>query len=370
MRLALRELHRRPGRFGVAAAILTLIAVLLMFLGGLLDGLTAGNTGAVRAQRADLIVFSSTARDSLVRSRIDPAVRRSVAAVAGVRRVGGLGSVQLGGRVPGRGARDLVPIVLFGYERAPRGLPATPPPRGEVYADDTLRSKGVRTGTVIRLGPERTAVRVVGFVSDTQYSGQATVWGSLATWRAVLGANRPAARVGPGVTQALVLDTAGDRAAVAGAIDRATGGATSSLTVAQTIDKLPGVSQQRSVFNQIIAVTIVIAIVVVALFFALITVERTALYGVLKAIGARSRTLFAGVMLQAVIVTLIASAVGAIAAVALDAAIPPGAIPFVATPARLLSSVGYLLVAAIAGCAFSLRRVLRIDPATAIGGAP
>ena len=40
MRLALRELRRRPGRFGVATVILTLIAILLMFLGGLLDGLS------------------------------------------------------------------------------------------------------------------------------------------------------------------------------------------------------------------------------------------------------------------------------------------------------------------------------------------
>jgi len=36
MRLALRELRRQPGRFAIAT--LTLIAVLLMFLGGLLDG--------------------------------------------------------------------------------------------------------------------------------------------------------------------------------------------------------------------------------------------------------------------------------------------------------------------------------------------
>lgn len=370
MRLALRELHRRPGRFGVAAAILTLIAVLLMFLGGLLDGLTAGNTGAVRAQRADLVVFSAASRDSLVRSRIDPALRREVETVTGVRRVGGLGGVQLGGRVPGKGPRDLVPIVLFGYERAPRGLPAVPPGPGLVYADDTLRADGVREGTVIRLGPERTPVRVVGFVTDTRYSGQAAVWGSVRTWRTVLNANRPAARVAAGVTQALVLDTDGDPGRVADAIDRATGAATSSLTIDEVIDALPGVSQQRSVFNQIIGVTVVIAIVVVALFFALITVERTALYGVLKAIGARSRTLFAGVVLQAVVVTLIASAIGAVAAVALDAAIPPGAVPFVATPGRLLSSTGFLLVAAVAGCTFSLRRVLRIDPATAIGGAP
>ena len=52
-------------------------------------------------------------------------------------------------------------------------------------------------------------------------------------------------------------------------------------------------------FNQIIGVTLVIAIVVVALFFALLTVERIGLYGMLKAIGARSRTLFGGVVVQA-----------------------------------------------------------------------
>ena len=61
MRLALRELRRRPGRFAVAAVILTLIAMLLMFLGGLLDGLLGSSTGAYRAQRADLIVYATDA---------------------------------------------------------------------------------------------------------------------------------------------------------------------------------------------------------------------------------------------------------------------------------------------------------------------
>ena len=44
MKLALKELRRRPGRFSTAAVILTLIAILLMFLGGLLDGLIASST--------------------------------------------------------------------------------------------------------------------------------------------------------------------------------------------------------------------------------------------------------------------------------------------------------------------------------------
>jgi putative ABC transport system permease protein len=122
------------------------------------------------------------------------------------------------------------------------------------------------------------------------------------------------------------------------------------------------------VFDQIIGVTVVIAIVVVALFFALITIERTALYGVLKALGASSTTLFWGVLLQALIVTLIASAIGIVASLILAAIIPPGSIPFIATPLRLATSVAYLVIAAVIGCAFSLRRVLKVDPATAIGG--
>ena len=86
-----------------------------------------------------------------------------------------------------------------------------------------------------------------------------------------------------------------------------------------------------------------IAIVVVALFFALITVERIGLYGVLKAIGASSGTLFAGVLLQALVVTArrLGHRRGGVPRPGRRSS-RAGSIPFVATPARLLSSVAYL----------------------------
>lgn len=367
----MRELRRRPGRFAVAAAILTLIALLLMFLGGLLDGLLSSSTGAYRAQRADLIVYSAEARDALPRSRITPDQRARIDAVDGVGATGGLGAVQLGARQdPDDGAGELVPTVLLGYELAPEGLPEVPPERGTVIADESLRADGIDEGATLLLGPERSPVEVVGFVDDTRYFGQGSLWGSLDTWRAVTAANRPAEAVGDGSVQAVVVRTAGTApATVAEAVDAATEGATRTLTLAAAIEALPGVAQQRATFNQIIGVTVVIALVVVALFFALITVERTSLYGILKAVGASGATLFAGVVAQAVVVALVACAIGAAASLALDAAIAPGSIPFDATPSRLVSSAVLLVVAAIAGCAFSLRRVLRIDPASAIGTA-
>ena len=370
MKLALTELRRRPGRFALAGTVLTLIAILLIFLGGLLDGLTAGSTGALRAQSADLFVFSANSRDSIVRSRIDPEVRREVEAADGGARVEGLGSVQLGARVPGRGPRDLVPMVLFGYSSSPPSFPGPAPPAGKAWADEVLKADGVRLGTVVRLGPARTPVEVAGFVEDSRYNGQGTLWGSLATWRGVLNENRPEARLGPGAVQVLVVEGSGGDGpeALANRIDRATDGATSSLTLDEAIAALPGVSAQEATFNQIIGLTVVIAILVVALFFALITVERIGLYGVLKALGASSSRLFAGVLAQAVLITLVASLIAALAGLGLAAVIPEGSVPFELSAGRLVFSVVFLLVAAVIGSAFSLRRVLKVDPAIAIGG--
>lgn len=367
MRLALRELFRRPGRFVVAGAILTLIALLLMFLGALLDGLLGSSTGAYRAQEGDLLVYSANARESLVRSRITPAVREQVEGVPGVDAVGGLGSVQLGAR-PGDQpeSRGLVSTVLFGYELAARGLPAEPPSTGEVVADSALRAEGFGTGDALLLGPSRSRVEIVGFVDDTRYAGQASLWGSIDTWRSVLAENRPGQASGETV-QALIVDVDGEPASVASAIDSASDDSTESLTLGDATEALPGVTQQRSTFNQIIGVTALVALVVVALFFALITIERLGLYGILKALGASSGSLFLGVVTQAVTVTVAAALVGVAGSMVLDVVIPAGSIPFMVTPGRIVASVILMLVAAVVGSAFSLRRVLKVDPASAIG---
>jgi putative ABC transport system permease protein len=370
MKLALREMRRRPGRFVTATVILTLIALLLMFLGGLLDGLVGSATSAIEAQRGDVITFSSTSQSSFPSSRLTDEERATISAVPGVDQVGGLSVTQLGARIPGNGPRDLIDVALFGYEIAPQGVP-DPPPAGEAWADDSLREQGVSEGTELLLGPARSPIRIAGFVTGLQYNGQATLWSSADTRREVQNANRPDAREGDGVFQTFVV-IANDGSSptdLATRIDAATGDATETLGVTAAANAQPGVSEQRSTFNQIIGVTIVIAIVVVALFFALLIVERTALYGVLKAMGARSGTIFGGVVAQAVVVTAVATAIGAAISIGVAAIIPAGGIPFIVTPARILSSVAYLLLAAVIGCAFSLRRVLRIDPASAIGSA-
>ena len=66
-------------------------------------------------------------------------------------------------------------------------------------------------------------------------------------------------------------------------------------------------------------------------------------------------------------VALIAAAIGSGFAVLLDGVLPPGAIPYQLLPSRVIISSVALVLAAVVGSAFSLRRVLRVDPASAIG---
>ena len=150
MKVALLELRRRPWRFAPAVIALVLLTVLLLVLGGLLDGLYSGFTGALRAQPGELLTYAADAKLSVVRSRIDTATTAEVERVPGVDQVGGLGVALLGAKVPGQATE--ASVALFGYERAPHGVPAPPRQAGQVYADTSLKAYGVRVGQTLLLG--------------------------------------------------------------------------------------------------------------------------------------------------------------------------------------------------------------------------
>ncbi len=364
MKLALRELRRRPGRFVGAGLILFLLGSLLLLLNGLVEGLNANTDGIIRSQNAQLVVFSSTAQKSVPQSVISASTIAKIETAPGVRAAGRFGLTQLGARLPGAGPRDLIDVTVAGYDLAFSRLP----PRvaaGHAWADSALRDRNVRIGTIIRVGPARTPLRVDGFIHNSGFQTQPTLWVSTDELIRLVAINKPGEVLPAGATQVVVVDTA-NPAATAAAIDRATG-STVTLTRTAAADAIPGIG--GGVLQQIIGLTVVIAVAVVALFFALLTGERVSLYGVLKAIGARNRSIFATVVTQSVVLAVLAAALATAVAEVFAAVLPVGTIPFKLTAARLAISVVLLLVAAILGASFSLRRILRIDPASAIGTA-
>jgi putative ABC transport system permease protein len=223
---------------------------------------------------------------------------------------------------------------------------------------------GVSIGDTLLVGPAATPIVIDGWVEDTNYLQQSALWVTLDTWRTVQNANRPDAFVADGIVQVLVVQGDGD---LATSIDAATG-STSTLTRDDAVSALPGVREQSSTFNAIISSTLVVVLAVVGLFFSLLTLERTGLYGVLKAIGASTRRLFAGVVLQAVVVSVVAFVIGGLLAWFADRALSAD-VPLQLTVGRYVFTFVALVIAAVLGSAISLRRVTRIDPASAIGSA-
>jgi putative ABC transport system permease protein len=363
MTVAWRELVRRPGRFAVAGAALTFLVVLLLLLGGLLDGLFLGSTGAIRAQEADVIVYSATSRESFIRSRITPELRAAIEEVDGVAQTGGLGVALLGAQR--RTGGDTIDVAVIGYEVAPEGVPDPPAP-GRAFADRRLEADGVEVGDVLAVGPADVPVEIAAFVDDTSYLLQGALWVDAPTWRQVQSSSRPDAAVDDGVFQAIVVRAgegvdAGDLAA---RIDRVTG-ETSSLTKDEAVLSLPGTRQQNGVFTALIGVTLFVAALVSALFFVLLTLERAPLYATLKAIGAPSMRLLAGVVLQAAVVATGAVVAGGAITLLLERFIPES-IPVRLEPSRMAVSAALVVVMSAVGGLVTVRRIVRIDPATAI----
>lgn len=368
MRLGLRELWRKPVRFVAAFLALSLLTLLLLVLGGILDGLYLGSTGALRAQPGALVTFSADARDQVTRSRLSPQTIALVRSTPGVQQVGGLGVSQVGMQVPGRD--DLIGAAVIGYQEAGTGIPAPPATKGEAYADRALSRSGVEVGQTVGVGPQRLPLRIIGFVDDASFQQQGGLWVSAETWREVSTSVRPDAPLSDGTFQALSVSVAPgfDVAGTAQNIDHVTGGATRTITRDAALQAIPGLKEQNSTFSSIIFVTLFVAGIVVALFFALLTLERTRMYAVFKAIGGSSRQIFTSVVTQAAAIAVVAFLLGGVVALALTPLLVNGLqIPLVLVPGRALFTLVGLVVMAVLGSAITLRRVIRIEPASAIG---
>lgn len=363
MKLAWLELRRQPGRFAVIGVALMLLVLLMLFLGKLLDGLFLGSTGAIRIQEADGFVYSGDARQSLQRSQIDDDTLRAMAEIDGVDGTGGLGVSLLG--VGAEAFEEPVNGAIIGYANPSGRLPVPPAP-GEGLADSKLEELGVSLGDTVVVGPSQVPITIVGWVDDSNYLLQNSVWVDGATWRGVQNANRPDAAVAPDEWQIGVYwVTAGaDVDAVAASVAELTGGEV--LTETEAAFAIPGVPEQSSTLSAIIYVTAFVVALVVALFFALLTLERAGLYAVLKATGASNGTLMAGLILQAVVVALVAYAVGGLLSFLLGLVVPAG-IPLEYSTSRAIFIMVAVVVAAVVGGLASFRRIIRIDPASAIG---
>ncbi|MGH1488452.1 MAG: ABC transporter permease [Acidimicrobiales bacterium] len=361
MGIGIKELLRQPGRFASVGGALTLLVVLLVVLGGFLDGLELNQTGPYRAHEDRLLVFSEQSENLIQRSRLDEAQAAQLAEIDGVAAVGTLNQIE---STASAANGELLDIVLFGYDLATAVIPE--PPADGAIIDAALADRNDATvGDTLLIGSTAEPVTVSAIVDDLS-QGSPTVWVASDRWREIITTSKPAALLPAGVDQALVIEPAVGAVLSDLASEMSNLDGISAVTATEAVESLPVVQQQSSTFEGIIGVTFIVTLLVVALFFALITLERIGLYAVLKALGAGTKDLMAGISAQAVSVSLVALVLG-FGLSLIFTTLLPAELPVRVEPARLIQIAVGVVFTSLAGSLFSLRRVLRVDPAEAIG---
>ncbi len=159
MSIAIKELIRRPGRFVSVGGALTMLVVLLVVLGGFLDGLELNRPVPTGPTRADC---SSSPRRASCSSRGRKWTRVKLSSWPPPtvwRRVGALNQIE---STAGDSQGEIVDIVLFGYD-LPTDVIPSPPVDGGAIVDEALADRNdVAVGDTLLLGADIGAGRGVG----------------------------------------------------------------------------------------------------------------------------------------------------------------------------------------------------------------
>jgi putative ABC transport system permease protein len=291
-----------------------------------------------------------------------------VRAVDGVAAAGRIGQSTLSVRAGG----SIKAAAVIGYERrrlgAPQDLVAGRYPRGpgEGIANETDASEGFDLGDVVRVVPGDDAIRVVGQSTNTNLQASPTIFVRYGTWeRAVLAANPDARAPLPNALGLAPAPGVSPEQLVA-RVDRQSTDL-EALTRHDAATEAPGVAQVSRSFVVIFLLYGLVVPLVVGLFFLIVTLQKARTLTLLRAIGARSRTLVAALVVQVLLVVGSGVAIGTLLYLPVSF-MRVGSIPL-EFDARAVAGWGLgILLLGLVSSWFSARRVLRIDPAEALSG--
>ncbi|HKV83837.1 MAG TPA: ABC transporter permease [Ktedonobacterales bacterium] len=366
MFLALRELRYARLRYLMIGAIITLIAWLVFLLSGLANGLANDSAAAIKTMPASAVVFQQGSQLLLQRSTLPEDAVSQVRQVPGVTAATPLGQSTV--TVQREAGGDRLAATILAID--PRGFLVPPivagqaladAPDGGVVVDRSLTRDGVRLGDSLTLQPGGARLTVVGLTSGRTYSHMPVIYASVTFWQ---GLQTPGAAPQTGSISAVVIQ--GDASAEARITASVPGVQVGSR--AAVVQALPGYAQESGSLTMIQAFLVVIAAFIIAAFFYVLTLQKTAQFGLLKALGAKTGVLGRDLLGQVLLLTIVGESAGALLAMGVSRVIP-NSVPFLlATPFITLYG-GVLLVVALLGALLSLRRIATIDALTAIGRA-
>lgn len=352
MYLAIKEIKHAKLRYSLIIFTIFLIAYLIYFLTGLAYGLANNNRSAIDQWHAKEVVISQYANKNLAASELDvdqlPSIKGAqknhaqLAQMMGV--VSGSGLSKQNTSVFG------IDFDAFLKPKLQKGR--YPKKANEIVVDDGLQ--GIALNQQIKLNGRQQKYKIVGITTNHRYNTQPVTYLRLTDFSRMRYSTDQITRI-----NALVLK---------GNARIKTTDQLTKLTIPELIDKIPGYGPQVKTFGLMIGALLVIVAFIVGIFMYIITIEKTAVYGVMRAQGISGGQLVGSLMWQSVFLGVIGIGLGLLCN-ALTTLVLPAAVPYTNNPLLIGAFSAVLLVMTVIGALFSIWRILKIDPLDAIGGA-
>lgn len=228
----------------------------------------------------------------------------------------------------------------------------TPTKANEVVVDNGLES--AKLGQKIKINNVKQVYKVVGITTGNKYTTAPVVYLRLADYQILrYGSADPIKKI-----NAVVLKNSakiGNNKQL------------STLSMKKVINNIPGYGPEVKTFSLMIGALFVIIAFIVGIFMYILTIEKTAVYGVLRAQGISTGTLIKSLIWESSLLGLAGIGLGIIADVA-TALTLPAAVPFLNNIFLVVGFSVILLLMIILGSLFSIVKILRVDPLDAIGG--
>lgn len=373
MYLAIREMRFAKIRYSLIGAIILLVAFLVLFVTGLARGLAYDNAASIQNMSATHFMMEEGSNHRFTRSEVGASLLNQASAIAGEENVEPLGVKMT--TVTADGATQKLDVTLLGIRADSWLMPAvtegkalSPQVPGEVLADRKLKNAGIGLGSVIVDQASGLKWTVGGFVSDESFSHSPAVflgadqWAQLQRMSAV---GPKAAEAADGTTYSAIAVKANKEQAnrLAAALP-----AVELVAKSDAVSAIPGYKEEQGSLWMMIVFLFVIGSFVMAVFFYVVTIQKTGQFGILKAIGTSTAYLARSVALQVLLLSTASLIVSALLVRAIEAVLP-GSMPFQLHLSTLALTCGAFILMSLAGSLLSVWKVARIDALDAIGRA-
>ncbi len=349
MFLAWNEIRRNKLKFGLIIGVSTMISYLLFLLSGLANGLINMNKEGIDKWQADAIVLNKDANQTVQQSVFNKKdIENKYKKQATLKQTGEIVS----------NGHQKDNVLVFGVEKSSFLVPSLieghkATKDNEVLADETLKNKGFKIGDTLSLSQSDEKLHIVGFTESAKYNASPVIFTNDAT----------IAKINPRLTgdkinAVVVRDTNWK--------DKKLNQELEAVSINDFIENLPGYKPQNLTLNFMISFLFVISATVIGIFLYVMTLQKTSLFGILKAQGFTNGYLANVVISQTLILALFGTAFGLLLT-GVTGAFLPDAVPVKFDVLTLLVFAIVLMIVSVLGSLFSILTIRKIDPLKAIG---